>query len=36
MGDFLIGVYKDVGKEPKFIKINNSLEILKKLIKKKL
>ena len=32
MGDFLIGVYKDVGKEPKFIKINNSLGILKQLI----
>ena len=32
MEDFLTGVYKDVGKEPKFIKISNSLEILKQLI----
>lgn len=32
MEDFLIGVYKKVGKEPEFIKIENSLENLKELI----
>ena len=32
MENFLIGVYKDVGKEPEFVKIENSLEILKELI----
>lgn len=32
MENFLIGIFKDVGKEPEFIKINNSLERLKQLI----
>lgn len=32
MEDFLIGVYKKVGKEPEFIKIENSLKNLKELI----
>ena len=32
MESFLTGVYKEVGKEPKFIKIKNSIEELKKLI----
>ena len=32
MESFLTGVYKEVGKEPKFIKIKNSLEELKQLI----
>ena len=32
MGNFLIGIYKDVGKEPEFRKVRNTLEDLKELL----